>query len=98
RNNSPIAGATSASYQIAAVQLSDAGDYKVTVSNAAGTTTSTTATVTVGLAPLISAQPSGKYAYASTSFNLSVQATGTDRPLIKLPLPRFQTPEITLPS
>jgi glucose/arabinose dehydrogenase len=47
RNNANITGATSASYSIANTQASHAGTYRVIVSNAAGSVTSSNATLTV---------------------------------------------------
>lgn len=44
-----INGATSASYTIASAGTADAGDYDVVISNAAGTLTSQTAKLTIGL-------------------------------------------------
>ncbi|MGZ5544801.1 MAG: TIGR02597 family protein, partial [Limisphaerales bacterium] len=46
-NGTPIANATAASYQKAAVQMGDAGSYSVIVSNSAGTATSSDAVLTV---------------------------------------------------
>lgn len=48
KNNVDISGATSATLTIPEVQSSDAGNYHVLVSNAAGSTTSRVATLTVG--------------------------------------------------
>lgn len=47
RNNVSIAGATGASYTIASTQASHAGSYRVIVTNAVGSVTSATATLTV---------------------------------------------------
>ena len=47
KNNVSITGATSSSYTIASTQPSDAGAYRVIVSNAAGSMTSAAATLTV---------------------------------------------------
>lgn len=51
RNGSAIAGATGASLALTNIQTSDAGSYTVTVSNSAGSVTSSTATLTVNSAP-----------------------------------------------
>ncbi|HNQ87063.1 MAG TPA: immunoglobulin domain-containing protein [Verrucomicrobiota bacterium] len=53
-NGAPIAGATDATYAIAAVSSADAGTYDVVASNAAGSTTSAAATLTVGI-PMVNA-------------------------------------------
>jgi glucose/arabinose dehydrogenase len=47
KNNASISGATGASYTIASAQPADAGAYRVIVSNASGSVTSTAATLTV---------------------------------------------------
>jgi hypothetical protein len=49
KNGAPIAGAVSNTYTIVSVALTDAADYSVTVSDAAGTTNSQPATLTVSL-------------------------------------------------
>ncbi len=46
-NNNPISGATNPTYCIASATISNAGAYKVQVSNAAGSVTSSNATLTV---------------------------------------------------
>ena len=48
-NDSPIAGATDSSYTRANVQTNDAGSYSVLVTNVAGSTTSSNATLTITL-------------------------------------------------
>jgi subtilisin-like proprotein convertase family protein len=53
----PISGATNATLTLANVQLSDAGGYLVKITNAGGTVTSATATLTVNRAPI--ALPNG---------------------------------------
>ncbi|HEY4246827.1 MAG TPA: matrixin family metalloprotease [Lacunisphaera sp.] len=52
-NGSSIAGATSATYTINSAQSANAGNYQVAVSNAAGTATSSVATLTVVASPLL---------------------------------------------
>ena len=47
KNGIAIAGATSATYTIATVATTDAGNYSVTITNAAGSVTSSAATLTV---------------------------------------------------
>ncbi|MBQ7590553.1 MAG: SUMF1/EgtB/PvdO family nonheme iron enzyme [Verrucomicrobia bacterium] len=47
KGSSKISGATSASYKISSVKTSDEGSYKVTVSNSAGSVTSSVVTLTV---------------------------------------------------
>jgi hypothetical protein len=50
-NNSPIAGATSATYSVSSAQAANAGSYFVTVTNTGGSVVSTTATLTVNTPP-----------------------------------------------
>jgi hypothetical protein len=76
RNGSSLAAATSASYQVASAQSTDAGNYYAIVSNAAGTATSAVATVTIGLAPSITTQPLSQAVGLGTTLNLSVAASG----------------------
>ncbi len=78
KNGAPVANATSATYQIASVQTSDSGSYTITVSNGAGSATSSAATVTVLNPPAIVTQPAGQTLAAGASFSLSVQASGSN--------------------
>ncbi|MCX8154974.1 MAG: immunoglobulin domain-containing protein [Verrucomicrobiae bacterium] len=57
KDGAPITGATSASYQIAAVRLEDGGRYSVRVSNAAGTVQSGEALLIVRAPPVFASQP-----------------------------------------
>ena len=72
-----IAGATSSSYAIAAAAVANAGDYSVVVSNVAGSSTSATATLTVQVPVVLTAQPAGRTLNAGSPLSLSVTATGT---------------------
>ena len=71
KNGSNISGATSSSYTISKAKTDDAGSYTVTVSNDAGSVTSSTATLTVNLV-LSSISISG-----SSSVNVNSTATYT---------------------
>ncbi len=77
----PIAGATSPSYTIASTAVGDAGTYHVTVTNSAGTTTSTDATLTVNsptvTPPVIISQPTSQTVTAGSAVTFVVSATGT---------------------
>ena len=80
KNGSNISGATSASYSISSINLSDAGDYSVRVSNSAGNVTSSNATLTVNpqvVAPQITSQPQDATVTEGQTANFSVTATGT---------------------
>src|SRR5271163_1064721 len=74
-----IGGATSASYTTPATTLADSSTkFDVVVSNAAGSATSTSATLTVNpVAPTISTQPSNQTVNAGQTATFSVTATGT---------------------
>ncbi|HEX7632685.1 MAG TPA: pectinesterase family protein, partial [Lacunisphaera sp.] len=76
----PIAGATSASYTIPSVALTDAGDYTVVVSDAAGATTSAVATLNVttgAVAPTFLVQPTGGTITTGGSFTFTATVNGT---------------------
>jgi hypothetical protein len=81
KGTTPISGATSASYSTPATTSSDNGSqFKVVVSNSAGSITSNAAALTVGSAPVapsITQQPSNQTVTAGQSATFSVAATGT---------------------
>lgn len=81
RNGSAIAGATGSSYTTNHVQLSDsASQFSCWVSNAAGTTLSQTALLTVTnpiVAPAITLQPASQAVAAGASATFTVGASGT---------------------
>jgi endonuclease/exonuclease/phosphatase family metal-dependent hydrolase len=72
-----IGTGTSAAYSITNVQFSDAGDYTVFITNSAGSITSAPATLTVGIAPTISAQPLGRTVNPGSNVTFTVTASGT---------------------
>ena len=72
-----ISDATSATLTLNNVQPSDAGDYTVVVSNAAGVVTSDAATLTVLVPPSITAQPVGASLYLGDAITLAVTAAGS---------------------
>jgi hypothetical protein len=84
KNDTAIASATSSSYTLTNVQASNAGIYKVTVSNGISpNATSNGATLTVNpapVAPSISAQPQPQTVTAGQSATFSVTASGTPTP------------------
>ncbi len=73
----PLAGATSASYTLAAAKVTDAGSYDVVVTNAVGSVTSSAAVLAVSVPPAIVTQPVGRTLNPGAALNLSVTATGT---------------------
>jgi hypothetical protein len=76
-NGANIAGATGAAFTVGNVQLSDAGNYTVVVTNSAGSVTSAAATLTVWVPPAITLDPQSRTNVAGTSAGFSVAATGT---------------------
>lgn len=80
KNGVPIPDATSASYTIASAALGDSGDYTVVVSDVAGSTTSSVATLTVTTEPVppsIIVQPTGGTIVVGGSFTFSATVNGT---------------------
>ncbi|EDY21119.1 Pectinesterase [Chthoniobacter flavus Ellin428] len=75
-----IGGATNATYSIASAALSDAGSYRATVTNSAGSATSNAAVLTVQQAPDISTQPVAATVASNGTYTLSVNASGTPAP------------------
>jgi uncharacterized repeat protein (TIGR03803 family) len=75
----PIGGTTATNYTIGFVQVSDAGNYWVLVSNSYGNATSTVATLTVPGLPQILGQPQSFTASCGTGIaNFSVTAAGIE--------------------
>jgi hypothetical protein len=87
KNAANITGATLVSYTTPATTSADNGEqYRVVVSNATGTATSNSATLTVSssaVAPNIIAQPSNESVSVGQAANFSVTATGS-------PVPSYQ--------
>ncbi len=75
--NNNIAGATSASYVIPAVGSQHAGNYSVVVTNAAGSSISNTASLTVLIPPGITTQPLGQNIVLGQAAQFSVVASGS---------------------
>jgi hypothetical protein len=71
-----IAGATATTLSFGTLLSSDAGSYTVVVTNAAGSVTSSAATLTVISPPTLSLQPMSVTANLGTSASFSVTATG----------------------
>ncbi|MGC4072788.1 MAG: pectinesterase family protein [Nibricoccus sp.] len=79
-NYTNISSATSSSYAIASATLTDAGLYRLVVTNAQGSATSAAATLTVNQAPVITAQPVSATLNPGAALNLSVTANGSPTP------------------
>jgi hypothetical protein len=72
----PIPGATAVTLEIAKAQVGDAGAYRVTVTNAAGSTLSDAATLVVRVPPAITQQPQSQGVVVGAPVTFTVQATG----------------------
>jgi uncharacterized repeat protein (TIGR03806 family) len=72
-----IPGATDGFYIRTNVQPADAGDYSIIITNAAGSVTSSAATLTVNIPPSITTQPQSQFANAGSNVTFSVVAGGT---------------------
>ncbi|MSU28557.1 MAG: hypothetical protein EXS27_11680, partial [Pedosphaera sp.] len=78
----PIAGATNDFLTLSNIQPAGAGSYDVTVSNAAGTTTSSSASLSIVGAPTITTQPSSRTVTQGSTVNFTVGiATSATLPL-----------------
>ena len=83
KNGAAIAGATKASLIITPVQVSDAGNYTVVVTNTAGSVTSATAMLTVNsvtVVPSFTAQPASQTIADGSTVIFSSTATGAPAP------------------
>src|SRR4030095_124153 len=76
-NGNPIADATSSSYTKTNVQPEDAGGYAVQITNAAGSTISATAALSMIGPPVITAQPVAQSVVEGSNATFGVTATGT---------------------
>ncbi len=78
KNGGNISGATASAYTTPATTSTDNGaQFSVVISNAAGSVTSNTATLTVNVPPTITTQPSSATITAGQTATFSVTATGT---------------------
>jgi hypothetical protein len=80
RNGVNIAGATAATYSVVNAQSIHVGSYRVTVSNAAGSVTSTAATLTVNPAvqlPVVLTQPADATRTVGQSVTFTIAASGS---------------------
>lgn len=80
KNGTNVAGATGASLTVTLLQASDAGDYSVVVTNAAGSVTSALAALVVNVpvvAPAITTQPASQSVLVGGSATFTVVSTGS---------------------
>ena len=79
-NGGQVSGATNSTLTLTNVQMTNAGNYQVVVTNIAGSVTSAVATLTVTpppVLPSITAQPQSRTNVAGTTATFSVTASGT---------------------
>jgi hypothetical protein len=76
-NGVSVTGATNSNLSLASLTTNHAGSYSVVITNAYGTITSSTVTLTVLVAPSIATQPDAVTVLAGESASLSVVAAGT---------------------
>jgi hypothetical protein len=79
KNGAAISGATTSSFSISSAKLDDAGSYSVDVTNACGTTSSKSASLTVNGQTSITTQPSNLTICEGNSalFSVTASSTGT---------------------
>jgi hypothetical protein len=77
-NDGRISGATNSALTVSGIQASDAGDYRMIVTNACGAVTSSVATLTVLFPPGIVASPANQRVLEGHSATFSVTAAGTE--------------------
>jgi hypothetical protein len=80
RDGTPISGATMRTLTLTGVQSSDLVAYSVVVTNPGGTVTSSPATLTLTVPPVITAQPQGASVMEGSAVTLQATATGTPNP------------------
>ena len=76
----PVGGATGAALSLTGAQAANAGNYTVTVSNAAGTVTSAAAVLLINTPAAIVTQPRSQTVLAGSTATFTVVATGTPAP------------------
>ncbi|MBY0312936.1 MAG: matrixin family metalloprotease [Phycisphaerales bacterium] len=76
RNGNPISGATSATLNINPVTPGDFASYDVQITGTCGSTTSSSATLSQGASPSITAQPTPQASCRGQGVTLNVAATG----------------------
>ncbi|MDP3073491.1 MAG: immunoglobulin domain-containing protein [Opitutaceae bacterium] len=83
KNGTGIAGATNATLTLPAVTTADAASYTLVATNAAGSATSNTATLTVNTAPQITTQPASQTVNVGASVTFTAAASGTPAPTLQ---------------
>ncbi len=106
RNGLNIAGATSDNYSVVNAQSANAGSYRVIISNAAGSVTSTAATLTVNPAvqlPVVLTQPAAATRTVGQSVTFTIAASGSGSLAYQwyldgIPIAGANAPSYTLPA
>jgi hypothetical protein len=80
---SPIAGATSTTYSFTASALENGNEYEAVFSNAAGSATSTAATLTIATAPVVTANPASSTVAAGSTATFTAAASGSPTPSVQ---------------
>ena len=80
KNGMDIFGATNATYAINAVGIGDVGNYSVVATNGVGSATSNSATLAIGTAPVITAQPTSRVVASGLAVSFAVSASGNPAP------------------
>jgi len=75
-NSTNIPGATNSTFTLASAARNNSGSYRVVVTNAFGSVTSTIANVTVGIPPVITVQPQSAIVTNGGSASFTVVASG----------------------
>src|SRR5207244_3230914 len=76
KGGTPIGGATNANLILTNISGASAGTYDVVVTNTSGSITSSSATLTIVVAPIVTLQPASQSAAAGANVTLQVSATG----------------------
>ena len=76
-NGTSIQGAVASSLIVSNAQVASSGNYQVVITNLYGTTTSTVATLAVGIPPQLAAPPASQSVLVGVSAAFTVAATGT---------------------
>ncbi len=77
KDGNNMSGATQATYNIASVTTTHAGQYSVKVSNTYGSATSNSVTLAVGVAPTITTHPKDQEILLGNDLTLTVTSSGT---------------------
>ncbi|MCL5096222.1 MAG: immunoglobulin domain-containing protein [Candidatus Omnitrophica bacterium] len=77
KDNAPLSNATNANLLLADVQVADAGDYQVVITNSFGSTTSVVASLTVAALPSFTQQPRDRTVIPGGNATFTLMVIGT---------------------